>query len=518
MASLTWLGHSAFLLVERRGQADLRRPVPEREPDDARGRSRAPSRSTSSRSPTVTATTSATRSRSRRPSRDAADRRAGRAQDAGSARRARTSATLPGLNKGGTQEIDGIHFTLVNAFHSSSSDEGEYLGEACGHRDPARGRPRRVLRRRHLRLRRHGADRAALRAGLRRAADRRPLHDGAARGRGRARAARQPAVHSVPLRHVPAPDRHARSSFRPRRRTRPSTSSSPATRCCSTDRDGAGRRDVLDRRLRPRRGAVGRRDRVEVPRRRLGRAVGPARRRRDRDAGVREPTLRAGRAARCSREGLPAAEVVARLTDADDGRDHRQLGVVDAEGGSATYTGSECMDWAGGVSGPCFAAQGNILVSEETVAAIASTFEASAGPAARRAADRLPRRSAGGRRRPARPAVGGAARRRARRRLRGPVGLGRRPPRRRPPGPGRGARAALRDPPDAVRQDAAQPTGSRSTARSAAELERAARRGSASRASSRRRCPPGRAARTSRSASTGSRGSTRSCSRSCGAR
>ena len=39
---------------------------------------------------------------------------------------------LPGLNKGGTQEIDGIHFTLVNAFHSSSSDEGEYLGEACG--------------------------------------------------------------------------------------------------------------------------------------------------------------------------------------------------------------------------------------------------------------------------------------------------------------------------------------------------------------------------------------------------
>jgi L-ascorbate metabolism protein UlaG (beta-lactamase superfamily) len=39
---------------------------------------------------------------------------------------------LPGLNKGGTHEIDGIHFTLVNAFHSSSSDEGEYLGEACG--------------------------------------------------------------------------------------------------------------------------------------------------------------------------------------------------------------------------------------------------------------------------------------------------------------------------------------------------------------------------------------------------
>ena len=39
---------------------------------------------------------------------------------------------LPGLNKGGTQEIDGIHFTLVNAFHSSSSNDLEYLGEACG--------------------------------------------------------------------------------------------------------------------------------------------------------------------------------------------------------------------------------------------------------------------------------------------------------------------------------------------------------------------------------------------------
>jgi L-ascorbate metabolism protein UlaG (beta-lactamase superfamily) len=39
---------------------------------------------------------------------------------------------LPGINKGGSQEIDGVRFTLVNAFHSSSSDQGEYLGEACG--------------------------------------------------------------------------------------------------------------------------------------------------------------------------------------------------------------------------------------------------------------------------------------------------------------------------------------------------------------------------------------------------
>jgi uncharacterized Ntn-hydrolase superfamily protein len=78
-------------------------------------------------------------------------------------------------------------------------------------------------------------------------------------------------------------------------------------------------------------------------------------------------------------EGLPAAEVVARLTDADAGRADRQVGVVDAQGGGATYTGSECMDWAGGLAGPGFAAQGNILVGEETVAALATTFTATDG-------------------------------------------------------------------------------------------------------------------------------------------
>jgi uncharacterized Ntn-hydrolase superfamily protein len=75
-------------------------------------------------------------------------------------------------------------------------------------------------------------------------------------------------------------------------------------------------------------------------------------------------------------EGLSAREVVDRLTSGDDGRDHRQLGVVDAKGESATFTGDECMDWAGGIAGPGFAAQGNILVSEATVTALAETFDA----------------------------------------------------------------------------------------------------------------------------------------------
>jgi uncharacterized Ntn-hydrolase superfamily protein len=88
---------------------------------------------------------------------------------------------------------------------------------------------------------------------------------------------------------------------------------------------------------------------------------------------------------------------VARLTAADDGRAERQLGVVDAQGGSATFTGAECMDWAGGLTGPCFAAQGNILVGEETVAALARTFAATEGrPLAERLLECLPAAQAAG--------------------------------------------------------------------------------------------------------------------------
>jgi uncharacterized Ntn-hydrolase superfamily protein len=83
-------------------------------------------------------------------------------------------------------------------------------------------------------------------------------------------------------------------------------------------------------------------------------------------------------------QGLPAEEVVRRLTDADEGRDERQLGVVDASGGAATFTGSACHDWAGGRTGAGFAAQGNLLVSGETVDALAETFESASGSLAER--------------------------------------------------------------------------------------------------------------------------------------
>jgi len=84
------------------------------------------------------------------------------------------------------------------------------------------------------------------------------------------------------------------------------------------------------------------------------------------------------------REGLSAEQVVERLTSADEGRDQRQLGIVDGAGRSASFTGAECLEWAGGRTGPCYAAQGNILVSAETVDAIAESFESSSGPLADR--------------------------------------------------------------------------------------------------------------------------------------
>jgi uncharacterized Ntn-hydrolase superfamily protein len=89
------------------------------------------------------------------------------------------------------------------------------------------------------------------------------------------------------------------------------------------------------------------------------------------------------------REGLSAQEVVDKLTSEDEGRDHRQLGIVDGQGRSASYTGGECMDWAGGRTGDGYAAQGNILVNKETVDAMAESFESSSGPLAVRLIDCL---------------------------------------------------------------------------------------------------------------------------------
>ncbi len=83
-------------------------------------------------------------------------------------------------------------------------------------------------------------------------------------------------------------------------------------------------------------------------------------------------------------EGLRPQDALDRLTAADPQAAERQVGIVDARGRAATYTGSGCSSWAGGHAGDGYAAQGNILVSEATVAALAGTFERSLGPLSKR--------------------------------------------------------------------------------------------------------------------------------------
>ena len=97
------------------------------------------------------------------------------------------------------------------------------------------------------------------------------------------------------------------------------------------------------------------------------------------------------------RGGASAEEAVERLTRADEGRAHRQVGIVDGAGRAASYTGDECLEWAGGRTGERYSAQGNILVSAETVDAIAASFEGSAGrPLAERLLDCLDAAQAAG--------------------------------------------------------------------------------------------------------------------------
>ncbi len=78
--------------------------------------------------------------------------------------------------------------------------------------------------------------------------------------------------------------------------------------------------------------------------------------------------------------GASAQETIDRLTAADADFEQRQIGVVDAKGGSASFSGSGCFTWAGGRAGDGYAAQGNLLAGPQVVAALADTFEATEGP------------------------------------------------------------------------------------------------------------------------------------------
>ena len=77
--------------------------------------------------------------------------------------------------------------------------------------------------------------------------------------------------------------------------------------------------------------------------------------------------------------GMPAGPALDAVLEGDDGRDERQVGFVDAAGEAATFTGSGCVEWAGGVSGEHFAAQGNILAGAGVVDAMARAFGSADG-------------------------------------------------------------------------------------------------------------------------------------------
>lgn len=78
-------------------------------------------------------------------------------------------------------------------------------------------------------------------------------------------------------------------------------------------------------------------------------------------------------------EGLDVESVLDELLKDDAERESRQVGIVDWSGRAAAFTGGECMSWAGHRVGSNFAAQGNILVSEATVEAMAEAFVSATG-------------------------------------------------------------------------------------------------------------------------------------------
>jgi uncharacterized Ntn-hydrolase superfamily protein len=72
--------------------------------------------------------------------------------------------------------------------------------------------------------------------------------------------------------------------------------------------------------------------------------------------------------------GSSAQETLDRLLEDDPDKELRQIGLVDATGGSATFSGSGCFAWAGGVAGKGYAIQGNILANDRVVPAMEEAF------------------------------------------------------------------------------------------------------------------------------------------------
>jgi uncharacterized Ntn-hydrolase superfamily protein len=84
------------------------------------------------------------------------------------------------------------------------------------------------------------------------------------------------------------------------------------------------------------------------------------------------------------RSGLPAAEAVKRLVAPDEGREHRQVHAVDAQGRTGQFTGAQCVDWCGAVAGAGFSVAGNMLANERVIRETARAYERGKAPFAER--------------------------------------------------------------------------------------------------------------------------------------
>ena len=81
---------------------------------------------------------------------------------------------------------------------------------------------------------------------------------------------------------------------------------------------------------------------------------------------------------------MPAPEVVRNLTAPDEGREHRQLHVIDIEGRIGQHTGASCVDWCGAIAGEGFSVAGNMLSNENVIRETARVYQESKKPFAER--------------------------------------------------------------------------------------------------------------------------------------
>src|SRR5687768_16499276 len=84
------------------------------------------------------------------------------------------------------------------------------------------------------------------------------------------------------------------------------------------------------------------------------------------------------------RAGVPAQEVVKRLVAPDEGREQRQVHVIDAKGRIGQHTGAKCVDWCGALAGKGHSVAGNMLANEQVLLETEKAYQASSLPFAER--------------------------------------------------------------------------------------------------------------------------------------